>query len=238
MDKGNWVPLDKRLVSFLPKIADNRPYTKLEAMFSLSVDYDNSTSVSVAQYSRLWKWNRKTVSRFFQSIDVEIIYPKSTTEKQNQMGQIGIQIRGRSGADQGQIRMIKNKGLEIPEGRSGADQGQIRGRSVSATIYPKPKPKPIKKTIIDKPENVTDQTWSDFLDHRKEKKATVSQTVINTFAKQAELAGMSLEEAMIESMHRGWRGFKAEWMKNKNNQNSEENFLDGIDLNDIGQNSY
>jgi len=142
MKQGNWVPLDKRLVSFLPKIADSRPYTRLEAMFSLSVDYDNISDVSVSGYARMWKWNRKTVSRFFKEISVVIVYPDSTSDKQNQKGQIGIQIRDRSGSDKGQIRIIKNKGLEIPEDRHGTDKGQIRDRSVPTTIYPEPKPDP------------------------------------------------------------------------------------------------
>lgn len=79
----------------------------------------------------------------------------------------------------------------------------------------------VNKKDIDKPENVTDQTWSDFLVHRKDKKAPITQTVINGFTKQSGLAGMSLENAIIESINRGWRGFKAEWMENKPSKESE-----------------
>jgi len=73
--------------------------------------------------------------------------------------------------------------------------------------------KHIKKEI-GKPENVTGQTWNDFLIHRKGFKAPITQTVINSFLKQAEKAGYTLEQAIIESISRGWRGFKAEWIKN------------------------
>jgi len=76
-----------------------------------------------------------------------------------------------------------------------------------------------KNNTITKPESVTDQTWSDFLKHRKDKKAPITKTVINTFLKESKKAGMSLEDALIESISRGWRGFKAEWV-NKNQSGS------------------
>ena len=72
-----------------------------------------------------------------------------------------------------------------------------------------------KKENILKPEKVTDQTWNDFLAHRKNLKTPITQTVINNFLKESVLAGISLEDALIESITRGWRGFKADWVKNK-----------------------
>jgi len=84
--------------------------------------------------------------------------------------------------------------------------------------------KKVNSKIIKKPKNITDQTWSDFETHRKNLKAPITQTVLNTFSKQSELAGMSLEDALIESISRGWRGFKAEWMKNKSGKSNPEIF--------------
>lgn len=78
---------------------------------------------------------------------------------------------------------------------------------------------------IEKPENVTNQTWKDFLAHRKIKKANVTQTVLNTFIKQSDVAGITLESALIETVSRGWTGFKAEWIKN-NTTNSNNNSYD------------
>lgn len=77
------------------------------------------------------------------------------------------------------------------------------------------KVKESNKITINKPEKVTDQTWNDFLNHRKNKKAPITQTVINSFLKESNLACMPLEDTLIETMTRGWTGFKAEWVKNK-----------------------
>jgi len=76
-----------------------------------------------------------------------------------------------------------------------------------------------KKEEIEKPENITNQTWNDFLVHRKKKKASVTQTVINTFIEEAKKAGWTLEDALKECMNRGWQGFKAEWVENKDKKN-------------------
>lgn len=94
------------------------------------------------------------------------------------------------------------------------NKDKSKGKDALPEIPKPPKEKKSGSTL--KPENITNQTWNDFLTHRKKKKASVTQTVINTFSKEAKLAGMSLEEAFIESASRGWTGFKAEWIKNKN----------------------
>lgn len=82
-----------------------------------------------------------------------------------------------------------------------------------------------KKEDIYKPENVSNQTWEDFLTHRKTLKAPITQTVINTFVKQAEKAGWTIEDALIESISRGWRGFKADWV-NKNLGKNKKSYED------------
>jgi len=216
---GNWVAIHKGFTKHLPI---DRPYTELEAVYSLSVDIDNKRSVSVAGYSKLWGWSRNKINRFLSNVGVEFFYPESLGKKQNQRAEAKGQIRDRSWTDDGQIRYIIDKALQRQKDRSRTDQGQIK----DSTIDPNPNPK--KKTTIPKPENVTDQTWSDFLIHRKTLKASITQTVINSFSKQAELAGISLEDALIESVSRGWRGFKAEWYKKprqKKERSLEEIFL-------------
>ena len=127
-----FVPIDINCKKYLPKVAD-REYTKLEAMFSVQLDYFQDKGVSISGYSKLWKWSRKRVNKFLQDIGVEVKYEESTTEKQNQRGQIGLQIRDRSGTDKEQIRFIDNKDLENKKDRSGTDKEQIRNRSGSTT---------------------------------------------------------------------------------------------------------
>lgn len=68
------------------------------------------------------------------------------------------------------------------------------------------------------------QILSDWIQHRKTNKAPVSQTVLNTFGKELHLAaqmGFSVDECLSESITRGWRGFKAQWMLNAQNTNNQ-----------------
>lgn len=94
----------------------------------------------------------------------------------------------------------------------------------------KVKEKKVKGKEIIKPENITNQTWQDWLSHRKSKKAKVTQTVINGFITQAEKAGISLEDALKESIERNWIGFKADWyLKDKRKNEDEQFFADDFD---------
>ncbi len=68
---------------------------------------------------------------------------------------------------------------------------------------------------IQAPEGVSVEVWNDFVAQRKKSRAVVSETVIKSIAKEAQKAGWSLEQALAECAARGWRGFKAEWVKDK-----------------------
>jgi uncharacterized protein YdaU (DUF1376 family) len=73
----------------------------------------------------------------------------------------------------------------------------------------------ISSSKVNTPPNVSDETWSSFIAQRKLSKATISQTVINSFQREADKAGWTLEAALAETVARGWRGFKADWVKDK-----------------------
>jgi uncharacterized protein YdaU (DUF1376 family) len=66
---------------------------------------------------------------------------------------------------------------------------------------------------IQAPEGVSVEVWNDFVLQRKKSRAVVSDNVIKSIAKEAQKAGWSLEQALAECAARGWRGFKAEWVK-------------------------
>jgi DNA-binding transcriptional MocR family regulator len=70
---------------------------------------------------------------------------------------------------------------------------------------------------VERPESVSEEVWNDFLAMRKAKKNPLTQTALKMLAKQADLAGWSLEDAIAEAISRGWLSFKAEWVKERNN---------------------
>lgn len=69
-----------------------------------------------------------------------------------------------------------------------------------------------RKTTL-KPDSVSDEVFKDWVAMRKSMKAPASQTAINGIEREAERAGWTLEDAMAECVARGWRGFKAGWVK-------------------------
>lgn len=63
-----------------------------------------------------------------------------------------------------------------------------------------------------KPEDVSDQVWADWLDHRKRKGGTCTQTALNGIRREADKAGWPLEAALSKAMQRNWQGFEAGWV--------------------------
>lgn len=66
----------------------------------------------------------------------------------------------------------------------------------------------------DKPEDVSDQVWQDFKQLRKAKKAPITQTAMTRLRNESKKAGWTLDQALEETVSRGWQSFKADWVKN------------------------
>ena len=84
---------------------------------------------------------------------------------------------------------------------------------------------------IQAPFGVSDDVWESFLKQRKLSRATVSETVIKSIQKEADKAGWTLEQALSEIVARGWRGFKADWVKDKSLTSAAEKkkeFISGL----------
>lgn len=67
-----------------------------------------------------------------------------------------------------------------------------------------------------KPDDVSEQTWVDFVHHRKIKRAAVSETAMAGIRREAKIAGWTMEAALAETVSRGWQGFKAEFVAPRN----------------------
>lgn len=62
------------------------------------------------------------------------------------------------------------------------------------------------------PEGVDQSVWDDFTSMRKKRRAPVTDTVLDGIKREALKAGWSLNDALKESVVRGWQSFKAEWV--------------------------
>ena len=68
-------------------------------------------------------------------------------------------------------------------------------------------------TAVACPPDVEQQVWQDWLSLRKQKKASVTATVIDGARQEAKKIGWTLEQFLIEWCTRGSQGLKAEWIK-------------------------
>lgn len=68
---------------------------------------------------------------------------------------------------------------------------------------------------VETPSGVTESVFKDYLEVRKTKKAKWTDTALKGLTKEAEKAGLSLQEAMELCCARGWVGFKADWVKDQ-----------------------
>ena len=79
--------------------------------------------------------------------------------------------------------------------------------------------KPIKEraTSVACPPDVSPQVWRDWLQLRKTKKASVTETVVKGARAEADKLGWGLERFLVEWCTRGSQGLKAEWVAEKQN---------------------
>lgn len=73
----------------------------------------------------------------------------------------------------------------------------------------------VAQSACNRPEEVSESIWQDFLVLRKAKKAPLTNSALSRIDREAKKSGMSLENALIECCARGWAGFKADWVKKK-----------------------
>jgi len=101
------------------------------------------------------------------------------------------------------------------------EQVDLPETPATAIPIPTPIPTPIPKvkeeareraTPPAKPEGVSDQTWKDWQQLRKSKRAPVTETVLNGAMAEAGKAGLSLEEFLQIWCRRGSQGLEASWI--------------------------
>lgn len=88
------------------------------------------------------------------------------------------------------------------------------------------KPRPSSLDYSPWPELPDQQILDDWVEHRKQSNAKVSQTVINRYAKELHKAaqlGYTVSHCLSEVVCNGWRGFEAQWLVNREIRNQASN---------------
>lgn len=82
-----------------------------------------------------------------------------------------------------------------------------------------------RQPAVQCPDGVDQQVWDDWLALRKEKRASVTQTVIDGAMGEAAKAGMTFEDFLRVWCRRGTQGLEAAWLKpNERNQGAGNGF--------------
>lgn len=76
-----------------------------------------------------------------------------------------------------------------------------------------PRKRSTPTSTIAKPDDVDQQTWSDWLALRKAKRAPVTETVVNGARNESGEAGMTLDAFLQVWCVRGSQGLQADWLK-------------------------
>ena len=96
--------------------------------------------------------------------------------------------------------------------KAGKASAERRLNAGSTPVQLNKKHKTINNNRAEVPDGVSLKVWESFVDARKAKKAPITELVIADIKKQAALAGWTLDAALTETVVRGWRSFKAEWV--------------------------
>jgi uncharacterized protein YdaU (DUF1376 family) len=100
------------------------------------------------------------------------------------------------------------------EGNAIALEGHIYSITAEPEIDANREPITEKKINkpLERPDDISAELWSEFKEHRKRKKSSVTELVIRTLRSEAAKANMSLSQAMEAMIVNGWAGFKSTWV--------------------------
>ena len=106
--------------------------------------------------------------------------------------------------------------------RAGKASALARSNASSTTVQPNNKQETrnnkqetYNNKTLKRPRNVSKKTWDDFLVHRKNKKAPLTETALKGIKNEVKKTSISLEDALVMCQARGWQSFKSDWVVDK-----------------------
>jgi len=119
--------------------------------------------------------------------------------------------------------------------RAGKASALARSNASSTTVQPNKKQETLNNKqetynnkTLKRPRNVTKKTWDDFLIHRKNKKAPLTETAFKGIKNEVKKTSISLEEALIMCQARGWQSFKSDWINKEQKSFATTNYGEGV----------
>lgn len=112
-----------------------------------------------------------------------------------------------------QAQTLPDDPLDVPFDESLYEEAQLAGAKPTDEPPRKEEKPKRKRTSVARPDGVSEQVWEDFSALRAKRRAPITETALKGIQREAEKAGITLEEALSTCCERGWQGFKADWYK-------------------------
>lgn len=115
-------------------------------------------------------------------------------------------------SDTSNARVAKHRALQ-KEKQEAQDNGAVTLQKRKSNALEQNRTDTDKKNTRAPPEGVAETVWKDYVQLRKTKKATVSESIVDGVREEAAKVGLTLEQALKLQVQRGWQGFDASWVK-------------------------
>jgi len=119
--------------------------------------------------------------------------------------------------------------------RAGKASALARSNARSTTVQPNKKQETLNNKqetynnkTLKRPRNVSKKTWDDFLVHRKNKKAPLTETALKGIKNEVKKTSISLEDALVMCQARGWQSFKSDWISKEQKSFATTNYGEGV----------
>ena len=123
---------------------------------------------------------------------------------------------------QAKIQAASRAGKASALARSNASSTKVQLNKKQETLNKK------QETNIKRPRNVSKKTWDDFLVHRKNKKAPLTETALKGIKNEVKKTSISLEDALVMCQARGWQSFKSDWINKEQKSFATTNYGEGV----------
>ena len=175
--------------------------------------------------AKAWGWSASAVERFLTRLETEHMIERTTGQIKTVITICNYEKYQDVSDEPGQLSG-QQTGQKPDRNRTAKEQGKQGNKVELEANAPNSRPRGRKRAapeIPNRPDDVSEQVWRDFLQHRERLDADLSVTALAGFRREATEVGWTLEKAISESILRGWRGFKAKWVNDNDRSNANRN---------------
>lgn len=176
---------------------------------------------SIAHIAEITGQNRKTIISNIAKLE-ELGFITDTGERIGLTKQIKVYRAAIGTVPETEQSLIRNSSTKSPKQSQKRDTEPSEPSSSSKTTSSQSKTRS-HATALACPPDVLEQVWLDFVAMRKNQRCPVTQTALAAIKLEAAKAGWSLNDALSECVTRGWRGFKAKWVQERENDRPNQN---------------